>query len=120
MTATIQIVGHVGKSPELRKFDESGTQKATFAVAVNEYRGKEKEQQTTWYYIETWNGGCDRVMEYITKGREVVITGTLVLNTFSVVSDGKERIRIVPVIKMNNFHLCGKRPQTDEESSDSP
>lgn len=114
MTANITIIGHVGDSPRLDDFVNS--KKASFSVGVNEYRGKDKPKVTTWYQVETWNGGTDRVVDLITKGREVVVTGQLTLNTYTSEKYGREVTK--PVIRLQSFHLCGRKPEEEVDEAE--
>ncbi len=116
MTVLIQIVGNVGRNPELVSF-ETGAKKAVFSVAVNDYYNKDKEGKpaTTWYAVESWNGSTERVLELITQGREVMVSGKLMLQEYY--SKAQQRYVTKPLIKMTDFHLCGRAPRKREEVS---
>ena len=111
MTAQITLIGRVGNAPALQNFASS--KKVVFSVAVNEYKGKDKPQVTTWYDVECWNGGTDRVLKLVTKGRQIVVIGQLSLNTYFSEKDSKEKTR--PVVRLSHFQLCGRKPQDEEE-----
>lgn len=104
MNAYTTIVGRVGKNAELHTF-ESGNKKATFTLAVNDDHNKEAE--TIWFKVEAWNGYTDNVLKLIKKGQEVVCSGQLKLESFY--SERDSRYKTVPVIRLNQFHLCGKK-----------
>lgn len=106
MNNTITIIGHVGKAPEIVKFS-SGKSMAKFSVAVND-----GENKTLWFTVQAWNEASERVIDHITKGREVLIQGRLGLDLYKT-KKGESAAALT--IKMTNFHLCGKKPQ--EESS---
>jgi single-stranded DNA-binding protein len=59
------------------------------------------------------------VLETITKGREVGITGRLSLSTFDKEIDGVMVEVTKPVIKLTAFHLCGKKPESSDAESGS-
>jgi len=116
MNANIQIIGHVGRNPELFTF-ESGKTKATFSVCVNEYKRNDKETKSTWFTVEAFNGTSELVMELVSKGREVVINGTLRLNEYY--SKANQRYVTQPVITLDKIHLCGPKPEQDKEGQQS-
>jgi len=64
------------------------------------------------------NGLGDRVMQTITKGREVLLTGRLAINTFTKEVDGKTLEVHKPILKLTSFHLCGPKPTTAEKADD--
>lgn len=109
----ITVIGRVGQTPTARTFGDTGNKVVKFSVAVKDYSAKTEEQQTMWIDVDAWNGLGDRVLQTITKGREVVIHGRLAINTyFQPVNDQKVRV-MKPIIKLASFHLCGPKP-TDE------
>ena len=109
MNNTITIVGHVGQPPSVKKFT-SGKKVVKFSVAVKEFSA-DKEPQTMWLDVQAWNGLGDRAYEHITKGREVVIQGRLALDSYKD-KDGRDVTK--PVINLNSFFLCGKKPVSAE------
>ena len=113
MTANIQIIGNVGNEPELVEF-ESGNKKATFTVCVNDFSQKDKDgnPSKTWFQIESWNGQTKNVTDLITKGREIAVTGKLLLQEYY--SKKLKKHITKPVVKLTEFHLCGKKPTGDE------
>ena len=106
MNNTITIIGHVGKAPELVNF-ASGKSLVKFSVAV-----KDGKDQTLWFTVQAYNEMSERVLDYITKGREVLIQGRLGLDQYKT-KKGESAAALT--INMTSFHLCGKKPQ--EESS---
>jgi single-strand DNA-binding protein len=113
MSNTIIILGYVGKAPEQVTLNDATKALVKFRVAVKEpsVKGQEKTQ---WYTVEAWNGTSENTLKYITKGREVQVTGRLSLVTYTA-KDGSTQTD--PVIKMSNFHLCGKKPEASSTDS---
>jgi single-strand DNA-binding protein len=110
MNNTIIILGHVGQPPKQIDLTDTSKSLVKFSVAVKEpsAKGQEKSQ---WFEVEAWNGNSENAFNLITKGREVQVTGRLTLNSYTA-KDGTNKV--VPVIKMLGFQLCGKKPeQTD-------
>lgn len=74
----IIIVGNVGRDPEL-KYLPSGVPVCNFTVAVNERRGsgEERTEKTTWFRVAAWRQLAETVSQYLTKGRQVMVVGTI-------------------------------------------
>ncbi len=113
MNNQITLVGHVGKDPVSKSFGDTGNKVVKFSIAVKEYSSNSDEQKTLWIDVDSWNGLADRVLATITKGREVVITGRLAINTYPKEVDGVTVQMTKPVIKLSSFHLCGPKPVAD-------
>jgi single-strand DNA-binding protein len=72
--ATITIEGNLGADAELKQIHEE--QKiCEFSVAVNIKRGK--TERTNWYRCSLWGTRGERIVEYLTKGKNVVVSGEL-------------------------------------------
>jgi single stranded DNA-binding protein len=115
MNNHIQIVGYVGQDPQHITVPKTGNEMATFTVAVKEHRGANADPSSHWFDVVTWNGGCKRVLDNITKGREVVVTGRLSFDTYTSTKEGKEKEVMKPIIRLGSFHLCGSAPRKREE-----
>lgn len=118
MNNSITIVGHVGQKPHAIFFGDTGNKVVKFSVAVKEFSSNTDEEKTLWIDVDAWNGLGDRVLKTITKGREVVINGRLALSSYTKEEDGVKRQITKPVIKLTSFHLCGKRPTSNEAEAD--
>lgn len=73
------IVGNLGRDPEIR-YLPSGDPVTNFSVAVNESwtdREGEKQERTVWYRISAWGRLAEVCNEYLQKGRQVLVEGTL-------------------------------------------
>jgi len=73
------LVGNLGRDPELR-YTPSGTAVANFTLATNEkWKSKsgEKQEHTEWHRIVAWGKLAEICGEYLHKGRQVYIEGTI-------------------------------------------
>lgn len=74
------VVGNVGRDPELKYFD-SGTAVANFTIAVNEtwmdQQTQQQREKTTWYRVAVWGRQAETVKQFVTKGRQVMVIGTV-------------------------------------------
>ncbi len=57
--------------------DVNGTPLCTFNVGVTQYRGPNKDPDTGWYRCQLW-GKRTSLAQYLTKGKQVFISGRLV------------------------------------------
>lgn len=122
MNNQITVIGHVGQAPTEVSFADTGNKVAKFPVAVKEYSSNSEETKTMWIDVDAWNGLADRVLATITKGREVALVGRLAIAQYTKEVDGVTVQVSKPVIKLTSFHLCGRRPESNESAdvSDAP
>lgn len=75
----VQLIGNVGKDPEVTSFD-NGSKVAKFTLATSEkYTDKsgQKQERTDWHNIVAWGPQADLVEKYVTKGRQLYIEGQI-------------------------------------------
>ncbi len=72
------IVGNVGRDPELR-YTPGGQAVCDFSVAVSrrwtDRTSNEQREKTTWFRVTCWNKLAETVNQYVSKGRQVLVTG---------------------------------------------
>lgn len=91
MYQQITIVGNVGREPEMR-YTPSGAAVCDFNVAVNERWTSDGQQQekTTWFRVTCWNKLAEVVNQYVKKGRQVMVVGSIDASAW-VGQDGEAR-----------------------------
>ena len=117
MNNQITIVGHVGQAPTSVSFKDSDNKVVKFSVAVKEFSNKTDEVKTMWLDVDAWNGLGQRVLDTITAGREVVVTGRLAISEYTKEINGVKVKMSKPLIKLTSFHLCGKKPVSEGETT---
>src|SRR3954462_11675618 len=74
------LVGRLGKDPEL-KYTASGTPFCRFSMATddvwNDKASGERQEKTEWHNIVVWDRLAEICNQYLTKGRQVYIEGSL-------------------------------------------
>ena len=74
------VVGNLGGDPELR-YLQSGTAVCNFSVAVserwNDRNTNEQREKTTWYRVNAWGSLGETCNQYLSKGRQVMVIGTV-------------------------------------------
>ncbi len=111
---SVQLIGHVGKQPEVR-FLESGNTLARFSMATNETflnSQGEKVSNTTWHSIVAWGKIAELCERLLKKGTEVVLDGKLVSRTYDT-EDGTRKY--ITEIQLNEFVLVGSKVSTKTE-----
>ena len=120
MNNQINLVGHVGQNPHSVSFSDTGNKVVKFSIAVKMYSSKSDEQKTLWFDVDAWNGLGDRVLELVTKGRELVLSGRLDISSYTKDINGEKVQFTKPVVKLASFHLCGPRPKASDSQDKEP
>lgn len=75
----VTIVGRLGRDPEMR-YTQDGTPVTNFSLAVDSSYNRQdgtKVKQTTWIRVSVWRNLAEGCNEYLKKGREALVIGTL-------------------------------------------
>jgi single-strand DNA-binding protein len=73
------LIGRLGKDPEL-KYTPSGAPVVNFSLATDESfkdRSGEQQNRTEWHRIVAWGKLAEICGEYLTKGKQVYIEGSI-------------------------------------------
>lgn len=74
------LIGRLGADPEIRS-TQSGEKVASFRLATGEkWKDKatgEKKERTEWHSVVVWGPLVRVVEEYLTKGKRVMVEGTI-------------------------------------------
>lgn len=81
----VQLIGNVGKEPEIRNF-ESGKTMATFSIATSDnytdQNGK-KVQDTQWHKVVAWGKTANFIESYVDKGNRLAVEGKLAHRSYN-------------------------------------
>ena len=75
----VQIIGHLGKDPEMR-YTPSGKPVTTFSVAVSRSWNSadgERHSETAWFNVVAWGNLAEICKQYLVKGQQVFVEGRL-------------------------------------------
>ncbi|HEV2397327.1 MAG TPA: single-stranded DNA-binding protein [Candidatus Sulfotelmatobacter sp.] len=101
------LVGNLGRDPEL-KYTPQGTAVAKFSVATAD-RFKDKEgnwqDRTEWHNITAWGRTAEIAGEYLKKGRQVYIEGSLRTHSWDDKQTGQKKYMTEVVV--NDLVLLG-------------
>ena len=114
---TVTIVGRVGRdAADGFKAFESGRSKYTYSVAVNRWDTKTKSQVTDWFNVDQWfnendEGRSNFVANYVKKGREIAIDGTIASRKWQDKTTGEEKETYY--IVANDIKLLGSQKDVE-------
>ncbi|RXG21899.1 single-stranded DNA-binding protein [Leeuwenhoekiella marinoflava] len=104
----VQLIGNVGQEPTLTTL-ESGKKVARFSLATNEFYKNskgEKEQDTQWHTVVAWGKTADLIENYVTKGKELALSGKLKSRSY----EDKDGIkRYVTEVEASEILLLGSK-----------
>jgi single-strand DNA-binding protein len=104
----VQLIGHLGKNPELKTFENDKTM-VKFSLATNEnYKDQNGEKQTItqWHNIIAWGKTAEHIHNMAQKGSEIAIQGKLTYRQYKD-ANGTDRY-ITEVVAQEFFKISGK------------
>ena len=108
------LMGNLTRDPEV-KFLPSGTAVANFGLAMNEtytdQQTGEKKESACFVDVEAWGRQAEIVGEYFSKGRPILIEGSLKYDSWEA-EDGTKRNRLK--VRLIRFQFVGGRRDEDE------
>jgi single-strand DNA-binding protein len=117
------LVGNLGRDPELR-YTTSGTPVANFTMATTDRWADpagERKERTEWHRIVVWGKQAEIVGEYLRKGRQVYIEGSLQTREWT---DRDGNKRYTTEVRAQRVQMLGRRdeatPASAEPSPEQP
>ena len=110
----VQLIGYLGRDAETR-FTAKGTQYATFSLAVNrtwKSAEGEKHEATDWFFVNAWRKLGDFAVQYLKKGRLVLVEGRLQTDRWD---DAKGETHYRTTVVARSIQLLDRRPEEPEE-----
>jgi single-strand DNA-binding protein len=113
------LLGRLGKDPEV-KYTPSGTPVAKFTIATNDrYKDKDGQWQdrTEWHNVTAWARTAEIAGEYLKKGGQVYIEGSLRTHSWDDKTTGQKKY--MTEIVVNDLVLLGGRGEGGGDSAGS-
>jgi single-strand DNA-binding protein len=110
----VQLIGHLGRDAEAR-YTAKGTKYASFSLAVNrtwKSAEGEKHEAADWFFVNAWGKLGDFVVEFVKKGRLVLIEGRLQTDRWD---DAKGETHYRTTVIARSIQLLDRRPEEPEE-----
>lgn len=108
----VTLVGRVGGDPDVKYF-ESGSVVCNLTLAVN--RASRNNDQPDWFNLELWGKQAEIAGQYVRKGSQIGITGSLKFDRWQDRATGVERTK--PVIRVDRLELLGAKRDTEASES---
>lgn len=108
----IILIGRAGRDPEA-KFFESGSCVAKFTLAVS---GFSRDDEPEWFSVEAWGKTAQVVADYVRKGSQVAIVGSMKTEKWTDRTSGQERSR--QIVKVGRLELLGSKRDTEQSQPD--
>jgi single-strand DNA-binding protein len=118
----ITAVGNVGRDPELR-YTASGVAVCDFSLAVNKSYTKadgERVERTVWLKVTCWRQLAEIVSQYVKKGRQVMVIGSLIEADSYEGRDGNTRTSLNLTADQVIFLQGGERTDAGESRTFTP
>ena len=106
------LIGNLGKDPEIRTTPQ-GTTLARFSVATTtawKDASGAKQERTEWHDIVAWEKLAQICGEYLVKGKQVYVEGSLQTRSWE---DQNGQKRYKTEIKANNVVMLSPPPRSD-------
>ncbi len=120
----IQIIGFLGKDPEMR-FLPNGKPITTFSVATTSSykKGEEGVKDTQWFNIITFGKVAERCNQSLNKGTQVCVEGSVKLNEWEDkdgVKHSKLKILANSVLPLGKIEKAKETQDNEVEPEDIP
>ena len=111
----VVLIGNLTRDPELR-YTPSGLPVATLRLAVNRsFTNQQGEIETDFFNVVVWRNQAEKCAEYLSKGRQVAVTGRLQSRSWEG-NDGQKRSTIEVVADRVVF--LGRRDRREDGMND--
>jgi single-strand DNA-binding protein len=108
------LLGNLGANPEMR-FTQGGQAVANLRLATTERwtdRNGQKQEATEWHRVVVWGKQAEICGQYLTKGRQVFIEGSIRTRQWQ---DQQGQKRFTTEIVARNVQLIGGRGERGPE-----
>ncbi|MEC4816084.1 MAG: single-stranded DNA-binding protein [Scytonema sp. PMC 1069.18] len=110
----VTLIGRVGTDPDMKYF-ESGSVKCKLTLAVN--RRTRDGEHTDWFNLELWGKTAQVAGDYVKKGKQIAVKGSLKFDTWSDRTTGANRS--TPVILVEQLQLLGSKRDAEPDMVDT-
>ena len=107
----VQLVGHLGKDPELRTLP-NGAKMVKISIATNRnYKNDKGEyvEQTHWHNLIGWGYVAERMAKQMKRGAEAMVQGSLEQRSYE---DKNGIKRYVSEVRVSEFLMMDKAHRT--------
>lgn len=116
----VMLIGNLGRDPEVR-YTPGGSPVANFTLATserwNDAASGEKKERTEWHRIVVWGKQAEIVGEYLRKGRQVYVEGSLQTREWT---DRDGNKRTTTEVRAQRVQMLGRPPEAGRGEPVSP
>lgn len=112
----VMIIGRLGQDPEL-KYTPSGAAVCNFTLATSESwadKSGQKQEKTEWHRVVVWGKLAELCNQYLGKGRQAYIEGSLQTRSWDA-KDGTKRY--ITEINARNVQFLGSNANAGDTAS---
>ena len=109
MLNEIILQGRLTDTPELKKTN-SGKSVTSFTLAVERDFSTSGEKETDFINIVAWNGTADFITKYFTKGKQMLVKGSLQVRKWQN-QNGEQRYSTEVIA--DKVYFCGDKSNSD-------
>lgn len=112
MQNSIQLIGNLGKDPEIVYLD-GGKKMARVSMATNETMINQKGneyQETQWHNLVIWGVLAEVIENFTQKGSKLAIEGKIVNRKYT---DKKGQIQTITEVKVNDILLFDENKESE-------
>jgi single-strand DNA-binding protein len=116
----VMLIGNLGRDPEVR-YTTTGTAVANFTMATTDKwtdPGGEQKEKTEWHRIVVWAKQAEIAGQYLRKGRQVYVEGSLQTREWT---DRDGNKKYTTEVRAQRFLMLGRpgdRPEQAAEQDD--
>ena len=110
MLNKVILQGRLTQTPEL-KTTNNGQSVSTFSLAVERDYSTNGERETDFINIVTWNKTAEHVTKYFTKGKQMLVVGSLQVRKYQT-QNGENRH--ATEVTATNVYFCGDKEKTSQ------
>lgn len=112
---SVVLIGNLTRDPELR-YTPSGVPVCTLRLAVSRnFPNQQGEVEADYFNVIVWRNQAEKCAEYLTKGRQVAVTGRLQSRSWEG-ADGQKRSTIE--IVADRVVFLGRRDRAEDVVGD--
>ena len=118
MLNKVQLIGHLGKDPEVRTLD-GGSKVCQFTLATTEkgytlQNGTQVPDRTEWHNIVMWKGLAEVAGKYLHKGDKVFIEGKIRSRSYE---DNSKVKRYITEIFADNMEILSTTSKSGSQNN---
>ncbi|MHC4429827.1 MAG: single-stranded DNA-binding protein [Planctomycetota bacterium] len=115
----VMLIGNLGRDPEVR-YTSDGKPVANFTMATTERWNDpsgERKEKTEWHRIVVWGKQAEIAGEYLRKGRQVYVEGSLQTRDWT---DREGNKRQTTEVRAQRFQMLGRPGDFEAASGGAP